>query len=228
MRLSVIIPTLNEAENLQHTLAPLQAMRRRGHEIILVDGGSTDATLQLAHPLVDQIIESSPGRAMQMNAGARQARGDVLWFLHGDTLVPRDADQVIEKTWRDAAHDWGRFNVRLSGGHVLFRVIEAMMNLRSCITGIATGDQGMFIGQRCFESLGGYRDMPLMEDIELSRRLKKNYGRPACIATPLITSSRRWERQGIIKTVILMWRLRLAYFFGANPVELKQRYSDHS
>jgi rSAM/selenodomain-associated transferase 2 len=227
MRLSIIIPTLNEAANLQHTLDALQGMRRRGHEVILVDGGSHDATRQRARPLVDRVIESAPGRAMQMNAGERQAQGDVLWFLHADTRVPENADQLMEKILRDGRHHWGRFNVRLSGGHGLFRVIEFMMNLRSCLTGIATGDQGIFIKRCCFQTLDGYPSIALMEDIEFSRRLNKHYGRPACVATPLITSSRRWERQGIIKTTLLMWRLRLAYFFGARADELKRLYRDN-
>lgn len=227
MTLSIIIPCLNEASTIQATLQALQGIRRRGHEIILVDGGSRDNTLNLARPLVDKLLLSSPGRAVQMSTGGRHARGDLLWFLHSDTLVPEQADRLIEQTLSDSRYSWGRFDVRLSGKHPLFRMIEFMMNLRSRLTGIATGDQGIFIKRHCFTALDGYRNITLMEDIELSRRLKRQYGRPACIKTRLTTSSRRWEKYGIISTMLLMWRLRLAYFIGVNPDSLKQHFRDN-
>jgi len=227
MKLSVIIPVLNEAASLPATLLPLQVLRQRQHEIILVDGGSSDDSITLAQALVDRVIESPPGRATQMNSGARHACGDVLWFLHGDTLAPEAADELIEQALRRKDKRWGRFHVRLSGSHPLLRVIEFMMNLRSCITGIATGDQGIFVQRDSFEKLGGFADIALMEDIAISKRLKRYCGRPACVTSRLITSSRRWEKQGIIGTVILMWRLRLAYFLGRHPDKLKQGYSDN-
>jgi len=227
MKLSVIIPVLNEAASLPATLMPLQALRQRQHEIILVDGGSSDDSTTVAQALVDRVIESSPGRATQMNNGARHARGDVLWFLHADTRAPDTADELIEQALSRKDKRWGRFQVRLSGSHPLFRLIEFMMNLRSRISGIATGDQGIFVRRDSFEKLGGFDNIALMEDIAISKRLKRHYGHPARVTTRLITSSRRWEKQGIISTVILMWRLRLAYFLGRHPDNLKQSYSDN-
>ena len=226
MKLSIIIPALNEAENIKATLGPLQVLRQGDCEIILVDGGSKDDTTELAQKLVDKIISVPRGRANQMNAGAVQADGDVFWFLHSDTLTPDNADQLIEQALASDRH-WGRFNVRLSGSHTGFRIIEWMMNIRSCITGIATGDQGIFIEKKVFEQLDGYASIPLMEDIDISKRLMKNHGRPACIDDKLITSSRRWEQQGIIKTVLLMWQLRLSYYLGTDPDTLAGRYSRH-
>jgi rSAM/selenodomain-associated transferase 2 len=224
MKLSIIIPVLNEAQHIQATLLPLQPLRQRGHEIIVVDGGSGDDTIKQAQCLADNILTSAKGRACQMNAGAAQAQGDVYWFLHGDTRAMPHADTLIEQALGSTTH-WGRFNVRLSGTQVLFRVIETLMNLRSCLSGIATGDQGIFIRKNVFNELGGYPEIALMEDIALSQRLLKKIGRPACVRARLITSSRRWEQHGIIKTILLMWRMRLAYFFGASPESLARRYN---
>ncbi len=159
-----------------------------------------------------------------MNAGAAAATGDILLFLHADTRLPVDATKVIVSALREDGCNWGRFNVRLSGGHWLFRVIEKLMNLRSCLTGIATGDQGIFVSKRVFQSIGGYADIPLMEDVDISRRLGR-LGRPACPRTPVVTSSRRWETHGILHTVFLMWWLRLAYAFGVDPKRLARMYS---
>lgn len=220
--LSIVIPTLNESDNLAATLAPLQALRRRGCEVIVVDGGSEDGTLRIAAPLADQVLTGPRGRARQMNAGARTARSDVLWFLHADTAVPADALDQMQAALAGGAH-WGRFDVRLSGSQRMLRVVEWMMNRRSCLTGIATGDQGMFVRREVFESVGGFPEIPLMEDVALSRLLKGR-GRPACLPGPLVTSSRRWERHGIMRTILLMWRLRLAYFLGADPGKLHRRY----
>ena len=226
MRLSIIIPTLNEAKNIHSILTTLQPLRGQ-HEIILVDGGSTDSTIETASPLVDKVISSQQGRAMQMNTGSQQATGDVLWFLHGDSLPPENAAQLIEKHLIHPRKHWGRFDVRLSGQHFMFRIIERLMNIRSCITGIDTGDQGIFIKQDVFEKLYGYKPKALMEDIDISKRLLKQFGRPACINKPLITSSRRWEKHGIVKTILLMWQLRLAYFLGSKPDALARRYTNH-
>ncbi len=223
MRISIIIPTLNEAESIAATLNPLQVMRARGHEVIVVDGGSTDATINLAAPLTDAVIDSAPGRATQMNAGAAKASGDVLWFLHADTLAPESADRDIGHAL-EGGFAWGRFPVRLSGSHPLLRIVERMMNLRSCLTGIATGDQGIFVRRDLFEAIGGFAPIPLMEDIDLSRRLKRQAGRPACLKRRLVTSSRRWETNGMVATILLMWRLRLAYALGADPAALARRY----
>ena len=200
----------------------LQGLRRAGHELILVDGGSDDGTRELARSLVDRLIDSSAGRARQMNAGAQVAHGEILWFLHLDSrLPPGAAQQVIDSA---GGGGWGRFDVRLSGRHILFRLIERLMNLRSCISGIATGDQGIFVHRELFFAPDGFPDIPLMEDIVLSRRLRCRR-RPVCLRPPLVTSSRRWERHGILRTVLLMWYLRLAYFLGASPDYLARLYN---
>ncbi len=221
-RISVVVPALNEAGNIVETLHALQPMRSRGHEVIVADGGSVDGTRELAQPLADRLISSPRGRARQMNAGAEVASGDVLWFLHGDTVPMTDADLLILEALGKTRH-WGRFDVRLSGRHWLLRVVEAMMNLRSCVTGIATGDQGIFVTREVFDAVAGFPDIPLMEDIALSKRLK-GYDSPACERSRLITSSRRWERNGVVRTIAVMWRTRLAYFLGADPRRLAESY----
>lgn len=222
--ISIIIPCLNEEANIQATLECLQPMRQRGHQIIVVDGGSTDNTISSSDFLADKVIRTSPGRGRQMNAGADIAQGDILWFLHADTLVPGDLDRHIETTLAESGKVWGRFDVRLSGNQVLLRFIEVLMNWRSRLTGIATGDQGIFICRKSWQQTGGFADIALMEDIELSRRLKKNFGRPLCLSRKLLTSSRRWESCGLLKTILLMWRLRLQYALGADPAILARKY----
>lgn len=222
MKLSIIIPVFNEAENIAATLERLQNYRQQGHELIVVDGGSRDNTIEHTQGLVDQLLISKPGRALQMNIGAELAKGDVLVFLHADTQLPDAADTLIIDAINQG-QQWGRFNVRLSGQHILFRVIEIMMNWRSCLTGIATGDQVIFVQRAVFEQVGAYPEIKLMEDVELSKRLK-SFGKPACIKQRVITSSRKWEKNGIIKTVMLMWRLRLLYFFGTSPDKLFSQY----
>lgn len=219
--LSIILPVLNEAAGIGPCLHALQPLRQRGCELIVVDGGSTDNTASLAAPLADRVLIAPKGRAMQMNAGAKVAAGQWLWFLHSDSQPPAHADQLIHTALTQ--HIWGRFAVRLSGSHPLLRLVALAMNSRSCLTGIATGDQGIFVRRVVFEAIGGYPEIPLMEDIALSRALKRR-GRPACLPDYIITSSRRWERDGIIKTILLMWRLRLAYFFGADPARLVRLY----
>lgn len=223
MRISIIIPTLNEAEHIESTLMCLEPLRKNGHEIIVVDGGSQDATVNLAKGKVDTVMKSPAGRAKQMNAGASQATGDILWFIHADTHVPDNATEKIQLAFESKNNYWGRFDIRLSGKHYLLRIVEQLMNLRSYLTGIATGDQGIFVRRDCFEAIGGFREMPLMEDIEISRRLKK-WSRPYCIHDTIKTSSRRWEEYGILSTILLMWRLRLAYAFGISPEKLAHIY----
>jgi rSAM/selenodomain-associated transferase 2 len=224
MTVSIIIPCLDEADNIIRTLAPLQGMRERGHEVILVDGGSRDQTLSLACPLVDSILQAPPGRARQMNAGLEQARGEIVWFLHADTLVQPDMDGRLLDSLHASGRHWGYCRVRLSGKPRALRIIETFMNLRSRLTRIATGDQGIFASRAILLELGGHADIPLMEDIDLSRRLKKRHGPPLCLNPPLVTSSRRWETHGIWRTVFLMWRLRLAYALGADPGRLAALY----
>ena len=220
MQLSIIIPTLDEAECVVALLQQLQQLRTRGHEVILVDGGSRDATVALAKPLVDKLLVAPAGRARQMNAGAGAADGQVLWFVHADSIIPDKADVLILKS---AGQLWGRFNVHMSGDRLLLRVVERLMNLRSRITGIATGDQGIFVSRALFKRIGGYTDLPLMEDIDLSKRLKREQ-RPVCLQNTLTTSSRRWEQKGIVRTIVMMWYLRLAWFLGVPATRLASRY----
>lgn len=221
--LSIVIPCLDEAEVIQRLLESLQSTRDRGVELILVDGGSGDSTVDIAKPLVDQWLVTAPGRALQMNAGAHIAKSDLLWFLHADSRVDDDFSEVIRTVLQSSEYRWGRFDVTLSGRAPFLRVIEFMMNWRSRLTGIATGDQGIFVQRNLFEQVGGFPEIPLMEDIRLSTLLRK-YAWPIALRQRLITSSRRWEQVGILRTVFLMWRLRLAFYFGADPKLLAQRY----
>jgi rSAM/selenodomain-associated transferase 2 len=223
MKISIIIPVLNEAALIVQTLSALQPLRAAGHELIVVDGGSSDDTIALAEPLADQIIRSSRGRSRQMNAGAKSARGEILLFLHSDSLLPRRADQWIICEMEKRGKNWGRFDVRLSGRHFLFRIVELLMNLRSRITCIATGDQAIFVKKELFDTVGGYPDIDLMEDITMSKFLKK-YGPPLCLWQKVATSSRRWERKGVVRTILLMWFLRLVYFYKADPSRLARFY----
>lgn len=222
MKLSIIIPVYNEAENMVVLLRRLQNYRFQGHEVIVVDGGSRDNSFDCAVGMVDKLLMSKPGRAMQMNIGAEQASGEVLVFLHADTELPPQANTLITEAM-NKKYQWGRFNVRLSGQHRFFRVIETMMNWRSCLTGIATGDQVIFVRRNVFLQAGGYPEIKLMEDIELSKKLKA-FSKPACIKNPVTTSSRRWDKNGIVKTTLLMWQLRLLYFLGVPPDKLFTRY----
>ena len=222
-RLSIIIPTLNEEEEIGATLAALQPLRARGCEAIVADGGSADATVARARPLADAVVVSGPGRARQQNAGAVAARGGVLLFLHADTCLPDEADVRIVDGLRRTGRGWGRFDVRLTGRHPLLRVIERMMNVRSRLTGIATGDQAIFVRRDWFRAVGGFPEIPLMEDVALSKALKRR-GPPLCLREAAVTSSRRWEQRGVWRTMVLMWRLRLAYWLGADPADLADRY----
>jgi len=221
-RVTVVMPARNEAQSLPLLLADLAPLRAAGAELILVDGGSTDATCEIAHGQVDRVITAPAGRARQMNAGAAQATGEYLWFVHADTRVDAAALAAFSRAL-DAQPLWGRFDVRLSGPGPALRLIGLMISLRSRLTGVASGDQGIFVKRQAFEAMGGYADIPLMEDLELSRRLKRQQ-RPSCLRCPLLTSSRRWERNGVWRTVLLMWRLRLAYYCGASPHRLASQY----
>ncbi len=221
MSVSIIIPALNEASSLGRLLPALTALPNRP-EVILADGGSSDQSVAIAQQAGVTLVSAPRGRARQMNAGAAIANGDTLVFLHADTVLPDGALAQLEQAM-GAGAQWGRFNVRLSGRHWLFRIIERLINLRSCLTGVATGDQGIFVRRELFRQLNGFAELPLMEDVELSKRLRR-IARPRCIRQPLTTSSRRWEHHGILRTVLLMWRLRLEYFLGASPDTLAQRY----
>jgi len=220
MRLSIVMPVLNEAAGIEAALRALAPLRTRGVEIIVVDGGSSDGTEALARALADRVLSAPRGRASQMNAGAAAAAGDALLFLHADTRLPDDADQLILDGLRRRV--WGRFDVRFDEGGWL-RLVALTMNLRSRLTGIATGDQAMFMTRAAFENAGGFPPIALMEDVALSARLKR-LGRPLCLSARVTTSGRRWRRHGLLRTILLMWRLRLRYVLGADPARLARAY----
>jgi rSAM/selenodomain-associated transferase 2 len=222
MRLSIVMPVLNESAGMKDTLEALAPLRRRGHELIVVDGGSTDGTAALAAPCADRVLAGPRGRATQMNAGAAQATGDVLLFLHADTKLPPDADLLIAQAIASGA-GWGRFDVHIAGGAWMFPVVAALMNTRSRLSGIATGDQAMFVERHLFAALGGFAEQPLMEDIELSRRLRSRQP-PACLRARVTTSGRRWQQHGVWRTIFLMWRLRWRYWWGESPESLARAY----
>jgi rSAM/selenodomain-associated transferase 2 len=220
--LSIIIPVLNEAAGIAALLQSLQGLRAEGAEIIVADGGSADATIQLALPLADQVMTAPKGRASQMNAGAAIARAPVLLFLHADTQLPETALMLVTQAIQ-RGRLWGRFDVRISGTASGLGLIASMMNLRSRLSGIATGDQAIFVRRDVFSQIGGFPDLPLMEDIRFSRQMKR-LGRPACLSEKVITSGRRWEKHGVLRTILLMWSLRLRFFFGADPADLAREY----
>lgn len=222
--LSIVVPVLDEAAGIVDLLTALQPLRARGHELIVVDGGSRDGTAALASPLADRVLVSPPGRAQQMNAGAAQAAGRALLFLHADTTLPPDADRLVLDAL--AARQWGRFDVTIAGRPLALIVIASMMNLRSRVTSVATGDQGIFCRRTAFDAIGGFPVQPLMEDVEISKRLR-SLGRPACLRARVTTSGRRWEKHGVLRTVLLMWRLRLAYFLGVDAARLVRHYPRH-
>jgi rSAM/selenodomain-associated transferase 2 len=222
-RLSIIIPTLDEAPRIVATLESLGALRGRGHEVIVADGGSGDATETLALGLADRVVRSPAGRAEQMNAGARVASGDVLLFLHADTRLPEACDRLVLSGLAAGAEAWGRFDVRIAGSHPVLRLVETMMNLRSRLTRICTGDQAIFVRRTVFEAIGGYPRQELMEDIAISERLRR-VSAPLCLRETCLTSARRWEENGVLRTIMLMWWLRLQYALGATPARLARAY----
>lgn len=226
MRLSIIVPCLNEAAQITALLHDLQPLRARGAEVIVVDGGSTDGTLELARAGADRVLSAPRGRAAQMNAGAAMAAADVLLFLHADTRLPTGADALVLEALEATGRAWGRFDVRIVGRHPMLAVIAAAMNMRSRWTGIATGDQAIFVTRAAFEAAGRYADIPLMEDVALTARLRR-LTPPVCLRARAATSGRRWEAHGVLRTVLLMWRLRLAYACGADPRRLADRYVPH-
>jgi rSAM/selenodomain-associated transferase 2 len=222
-RLSIIIPVLDEGEGIAAALDALSPLRALGVEVIVVDGGSHDATIQRARLRADHVVKGPRGRALQMNAGAEIAGGDVLLFLHADTRLPDAADHLVLDGLARANRVWGRFDVTIAGGSPLLALVARFMNMRSRLTGIATGDQAMFVQREVFKNVGGFPAIALMEDVALSKQLKR-VGRPLSVHQRAITSGRRWETHGVLPTILLMWRLRLAYFFGADPAALAKRY----
>lgn len=232
--ISIIVPLLNEADNIKQLLESLTAILDQEYEnpnenksaidIIMVDGGSTDTTVALLKKFDKcQLISEEACRAKQMNKGAEKANGDILIFLHADTTLPENSISLLINNFWTSDREWGRFDVHIENKHVLFRVIEYMMSLRSELSGICTGDQAIFVRKKTFEELSGYAPIPLMEDINLSKRLKQ-FSRPYCVKEKVITSSRRWEHAGIIKTILTMWQLRLLYFMGVSPNKLHKKY----
>ena len=222
-RFSIIVPVLEEAGGIEAALAALQPYRLRGEaEVIVADGGSRDATRALAAPFADRVIEAPRGRALQMNAGAKASDGDILLFLHADTTLPPAALELVAEAI-DGGREWGRFDVAIDGEGALLAMVAWLMNARSRLTGIATGDQAIFVRRAVFETAGGYRPIPLMEDVALSRTLARS-SRPSCLHARVTTSARRWQRRGTLRTIVLMWRLRLAYSLGEDPHRLARRY----
>ncbi|TPQ29063.1 TIGR04283 family arsenosugar biosynthesis glycosyltransferase [Methylomonas koyamae] len=219
--ISIVIPVLNEAGHLASKLQALQRLRDRC-QLLLVDGGSHDNSLEIAKPLVDKVILSSRGRAIQMNAGALQADAEILLFLHADTRLPENGIDLISQAIAEGFH-WGRFDVAFDNPKPVFTLIAFMMNQRSRLTSIATGDQALFMTRAAFAAVGGFPGIALMEDIAISSKLKI-LGKPCCLKAKVLTSARRWRQNGIFNTILLMWRLRLAYFFGADPDDLAMRY----
>jgi rSAM/selenodomain-associated transferase 2 len=222
-KLSIIMPVLDEGEGIAATLDALGDLRALGAEVIVVDGGSRDATIQRARLRTDRVFSTPRGRGLQMNAGAAKATGDVLLFLHADTRLPRHADLVVLSGLERSGRAWGRFDVKIEGRSPLLVLVGWLMNLRSRLTGIATGDQAIFVRRDSFQAIGGFAEIPLMEDVALCKRLKR-VSRPLCLSERVVTSGRRWEKNGVLNSIILMWRLRLAYFFGADPKELARQY----
>jgi rSAM/selenodomain-associated transferase 2 len=220
-RLTIVVPVLDEAAIIAGALRALAPFRARGAEVIVVDSGSGDGTPGLAAPLADRVIAAPRGRGTPMNLGAAFGSGDALLFLHADTALPDHADRLIAEALDRRA--WGRFDLRIAGRHLFLAVVARMINWRSRLTGIATGDQAIFVTREAFDAVGGFPDLPLMEDIAISRRLKE-ICRPFCIGTPVTTSGRRFEYHGVFRTVLLMWRLRLAFYLGVAPAYLATQY----
>lgn len=220
---SIIVPVLNEAAATSAMLTHFAQWRAQGAEVIVVDGGSSDATRALAEPAVDRLVQTERGRARQMQAGAQLARGETLLFLHVDTLLPPQALQQVREGLDASGRCWGRFDVRIAGRAPTLKLVAWMMNRRSRWTGIATGDQAVFVRRAAFLQVGGFPDQPLMEDVELSRRLKR-LSPPLCLCDKVTTSGRRWESRGVWRTIFLMWSLRLRYWLGTPATELAKAY----
>lgn len=226
MKIAIVVPVFNEALILPRLIGHLITLKEAANqdfELVFVDGGSTDNTMALIEDAGLRVINSAKGRAWQMNTGAAQTAADVLLFLHADTQLPNNSLKSVASSLVDNIY-WGRFDVRIAGKPWMLGVVARMMNWRSRLTGIATGDQAMFMTRDAFQKIGGFPEQPLMEDIEASLRLRQ-LSRPACVASPVITSGRRWETRGVWTTIVLMWRLRWAYWRGQNPQKLAELYA---
>lgn len=222
-RLSIVVPVLNEEAGVAAALGALAGVRAAGHEVIVVDGGSRDATVAAARPHADRVIAAPRGRASQMNAGAAASSGDVLLFLHADTWLPGGAAQLIAAQLAASGRVWGRFDVRIAGRHPLLGLVAFLMNARSRLTGIATGDQAIFVRRDAFRELGGFPALALMEDVAFSAAAKR-LSPPLCLRERVTTSGRRWETRGVLRSILLMWWLRLRFFLGASPERLERIY----
>jgi rSAM/selenodomain-associated transferase 2 len=223
--ISIVIPVLDDAAALRQLLDDLDSIRGLDAQRIVVDGGSRDDSYALARERADCALRAQPGRAAQLAAGVAAAHGRWIWMLHADARVNDAAWRALRHTIDTDGAAWGRFDVRLSGSESAFRVIEALMNARSRWSGVCTGDQGLFVRRDLLDLVGGIPNQPLMEDIELTKRLRR-YANPFCIDVPLGASARRWQQRGIVSTILLMWRLRLRYFFGTSPQSLAREYYD--
>jgi rSAM/selenodomain-associated transferase 2 len=221
--ISIIVPARNEATTIVDALTELQSWRQLGHEVIVVDGQSTDNTVKLAYPLCDTLIRSHPGRALQMNVGANAASGDLFLFLHADSILPTTALTELSELANGSHNVWGRFDVRFDTTSFPYKCIATLMNWRSRITGVATGDQAIFISRTLFNDGGGFPNIALMEDIAMSTQLRGDQD-PICLRSKVTTSARRWQTQGLVRTIVTMWCLRLAFFFGVSPVRLREIY----
>lgn len=221
--LSFIIPTLNEEEFFIQQKLFLQSLLQQGHEVIVVDGGSIDKSVAIAKSIGCNCISTKPSRGYQLRTGAEISTYPILVFLHADTILPSSGIDSILKVMSTHNADWGCFNVVFANQKCIFKIIAWFMNKRSCLTGIVTGDHTIFVERSTYFDSGGFSDIPIMEDIEFSKRLKK-YSRPVCLAETVITSSRKWEQKGIMRTILLMWKLRLFFFFGAPAEKLAKQY----
>ena len=227
-RVTIVIPILNEAARLPTLAAELRRLQPAPQQVLLVDGGSHDGSIELARMLGLVVIGSGRGRAIQMNAGAvylnnnPQPQPDWLLFLHADTRLPPNA--IAQLHTLPPAAQWGRFDVNLDAPQPIYRVIERLINLRSRLSRIATGDQAIFIRPALFERLGGYREQPLMEDVELCKQLKSLKIKPICLRSTALTSARRWQQYGVWRTIGLMWQLRFLYWCGVSPAQLAVKY----
>ena len=224
MQIAIVIPTLNEADGIGAALAALQPLRASGIAIVVSDGGSSDGTSGLAMPACDLVVKGPSGRARQMNAGAAAVEADTYVFLHADTALPEGAIASITTALADGRHCWGRFDVAIAGRSRWLPLVAALMNIRSRVTGIATGDQAIFVARSAFIACGGFPEWPLMEDVGLCRALKR-LSRPAALRDKVTTAGRRWDAQGPLATIALMWWLRLRFHFGADPALLARRYA---
>jgi rSAM/selenodomain-associated transferase 2 len=224
-KLSVIVPVLNDAIALALLANDLKLLRAQGHEIIVVDGGSDDCSMEVAKTIASSVVSSEPGRALQMHVGAQRAVNDILWFVHADSRLLANSENSLINVFKSTQGDlvWGRFNACSDNTKVLLRMVVMLMNWRSCLSGIATGDQGIFVGKKLYFDSGGFPQIPLMEDIALSKSLNL-FCKPTCLKQKIIISMRRWEDNGALKTIFLMWIMRFAYAFGVNPTILHAWY----